>query len=49
MSRIVTKIPEKAQLLPAKKQPLRVVAYCRVSTTHEEQQEAWKPQLTKPL
>ena len=38
MSRKVTMILEAAQQVPIKKQPLRVAAYCRVSTRHEEQQ-----------
>lgn len=37
MSRKVTKITEDAQQAPAKEHLLRVVAYCRASTKHEDQ------------
>mgnify|MGYP002512285646 CR=1 FL=1 len=40
MPRKVTMIPETAQLAPTEKWPLRVAAYCRVSTKHEEQQHS---------
>lgn len=38
MSRKVTMIPDAAQQAPTEKRLLRVAAYCRVSTRHEEQQ-----------
>ena len=37
MPKRVTKIREAAQQVPTEKSPIRVVAYCRVSTKHEEQ------------
>ena len=47
MSRKVTMILEAAQQVPIKKQPLRVAAYCRVSTRHEEQHSTvWQPKST---
>lgn len=45
MSRKVTKIPEVAQQVPTEKRPLRVAAYCRVSTKHEEQQHSLTTQI----
>ena len=45
MSRKVTMILEAAQQVPIKKQPLRVAAYCRVSTRHEEQQYSLAAQI----
>ena len=45
MSRKVTMILEAAQQVPIKKQPLRVAAYCRVSTRHEEQQYSLATQI----
>ena len=40
MSRKVTKIPQTKQYVPIEDQRLRVAAYCRVSTRHEEQQHS---------
>lgn len=37
MSRKVKKIPQTRQYIPIEDQRLRVAAYCRVSTRHEEQ------------
>ncbi len=45
MPRKVTMIPEAAQQMPAEKRPLRVAAYCRVSTKHEEQQRSLETQI----
>jgi len=38
-------IPKTAQQMPAEKRPLRVAAYCRVSTKHEEQQHSLAAQI----
>lgn len=46
MSRKVTMILEAVQQLPAEKRPLRVAAYCRVSTHHEEQQRSLATQIS---
>lgn len=46
MSRKATKIPEAARQVPAKNRPLRVAAYCRVSTKHEEQQHSLATQIS---
>lgn len=46
MPRKVAKIPESAKQVPTKKQPLRVSAYCRVSTKHEEQQHSLATQIS---
>lgn len=46
MPRKVTKIPEVAQQVTMNKQRLRVVAYCRVSTKHEEQQQSLTAQIS---
>ena len=45
MPRNVTRIPE-AQRIPVKGQQLRVAAYCRVSTIHEEQQQSLEAQIS---
>ncbi len=45
MPRKVTMIPEAVQQMPAEKRPLRVAAYCRVSTKHEEQQRSLETQI----
>ena len=44
MPRNVTRIPE-TQRIPVKGQQRRVVAYCRVSTKHEEQQQSLEAQI----
>ena len=44
MSRNVIRIPE-TQQIPVKGQKLRVAAYCRVSTKHEEQQQSLEAQI----
>ena len=44
MPRNVTRIPE-TQRIPGKGQKLRVAAYCRVSTKHEEQQQSLEAQI----
>ena len=46
MRRRATKIPEAARQMPAEKRPLRVAAYCRVSTRHEEQQHSLAAQIS---
>lgn len=46
MSRKVTMIPDAAQQAPTKKRLLRVAAYCRVSTKHEEQQQSLATQIS---
>lgn len=46
MSRKVTMLLEAAQQAPIKKQLLRVAAYCRVSTKHEEQQHSLAAQIS---
>ena len=46
MRRKATKIPEAARQIPAEKRPLRVAAYCRVSTRHEEQQHSLATQIS---
>ena len=45
MPRNVTKIPETVQQAPAKEKQIRVAAYCRVSTKHEEQQQSLEAQI----
>lgn len=45
MPRKATKIPQAAQQLPAVNQPLKVAAYCRASTRHEEQQRSLDAQI----
>ena len=45
MSRNVIRISE-TQWMPVKGQQLRVAAYCRVSTMHEEQQQSLKVQIS---
>ena len=45
MPRKVTKIPETAHHAPVKEQQIRVAAYCRVSTKHEEQQKSLEAQI----
>ena len=45
MPRKVTKISETVQQTPAKEQQIRVAAYCRVSTEHEEQQQSLETQI----
>ena len=45
MSKKVTKIPETIRQEPIKGQQLRVAAYCRVSTQHEEQQRSLEAQI----
>ena len=45
MPRKVTIIPETVQQTPAKEQQIRVAAYCRVSTKHEEQQQSLEAQI----
>ena len=45
MPRKVTKIPETAHHAPVKEQQIRVAAYCRVSTKHEEQQQSLEAQI----
>ena len=44
MSRNVIRIPE-TQQIPVKGQQLRVAAYCRVSTKHQEQQQSLEAQI----
>ena len=46
MPRKVTMILEAAQQAPSKNKPLRVAAYCRVSTKHEEQQHSLATQIS---
>ena len=46
MSRKVTKLPQASQHIPIKDQRLRVAAYCRVSTKHEEQQQSLATQIS---
>ena len=46
MSGNVIEIPQNKRLAPIWVQQLRVVAYCRVSTGHEEQQSSLKNQIT---
>ena len=45
MSRKVTKMPQIQQDTPIEDQPLRVAAYCRVSTRHEEQCHSLETQI----
>ena len=45
MSRNETRIPE-TQRISVKRQQLRVAAYCRVSTKHEEQQQSLEAQIS---
>ena len=45
MSGNVIEIPQSKRLAPILRQQLRVVAYCRVSTGHEEQQNSLKNQI----
>lgn len=45
MPKRVTKIPKAAQQMPTEKRPLRVAAYCRVSTRHEEQCHSLEAQI----
>ena len=44
MPKNVIRIPE-TQRIPVKKQQLRVAAYCRVSTRHEEQKQSLEAQI----
>ena len=46
MRRKAAKIPEAARQMPAEKRPLRVAAYCRVSTCHEEQYHSLETQIS---
>ena len=46
MSRKVTKIPQIQQDTPIDAQQLRVAAYCRVSTRHEEQYHSLEAQIS---
>ena len=46
MSRKVIKIPQAKQNAPIETQRLRVAAYCRVSTRHEEQYHSLEAQIT---
>ena len=46
MSRKVLKIPQAKQNAPIENQQLRVAAYCRVSTRHEEQYHSLEAQIT---
>ena len=46
MSRKVIKIPQAKQNAPIEIQQLRVTAYCRVSTRHEEQYHSLETQIT---
>lgn len=45
MSKNVIEIPQNKRLAPIWVQQLRVAAYCRVSTSHEEQQSSLKNQI----
>ncbi len=45
MSRKVTTIPQTRQYIPIEDQRLRVAAYCRVSTRHEEQYHSLETQI----
>ena len=45
MSGNVVEIPQNKRLAPIGVQQLRVAAYCRVSTSHEEQQNSLKNQI----
>ena len=45
MSRKVTEIPQKKRDVPIEVRPLRVAAYCRVSTRHEEQYHSLEAQM----
>ena len=45
MPRKMAKILGPAKQTPTEKQPLRVVAYCRVSTRHEEQYHSLEAQI----
>jgi len=45
MSENVIKIPQSKEPGPIWFQPLRVIAYCRVNTSHEEQQNSLKNQI----
>ena len=45
MSRKVTKLPQASQYIPIEDQQLRVAAYCRVSTRHEEQCHSLEAQI----
>ena len=45
MSKNVLEIPQNEELKPIWCQQLRVAAYCRVSTEHEEQQNSLKNQI----
>lgn len=46
MSRKVTKIPQIQQDIPIEARQLRVAAYCRVSTRHEEQYHSLEAQIS---
>jgi DNA invertase Pin-like site-specific DNA recombinase len=46
MSRKVTEIPQTKRNVPIEVQPLRVAAYCRVSTRHEEQRHSLEAQIS---
>lgn len=46
MSRKVTKIPQIQQDTPIEARQLRVAAYCRVSTRHEEQYHSLEAQIS---
>ena len=45
MSRKVTEIPQKKRDVPIEVRPLRVAAYCRVSTHHEDQYHSLEAQI----
>ena len=45
MPRKVIRLPEAVQQIPIERQRLRVAAYCRVSTKHEEQQQSLEAQI----
>lgn len=46
MSKKVTKIPQIQQDIPIEARQLRVAAYCRVSTRHEEQYHSLEAQIS---
>lgn len=45
MSRKMTEIPQTKRDVPVEVQRLRVAAYCRVSTCHEEQRHSLEAQI----
>ena len=45
MSRKVTEIPQRKRDVPIEVRRLRVAAYCRVSTRHEEQRHSLEAQI----